>query len=356
MTRRGQEAVPGVTRRVVVNTAIYLHRTSGTATATRALVEAMRGLSGVEVLEGAPAVRGRHGSVRNAVKDARWDLWLASRAHRDVDLLVSPCNIGRRGPARKHLLVVLDAMVWDHPEHFDRRFASYWRALVPASIRSADLVLTLSEHARQEILRRFPRVDVRVVALPYAGPPGRPATWPDRPVVLMVGATEPVKNHVAGLHAVAAVRRSSGVDVGVRLIGPAGREEQAVRAVMSRLDPDGRWTSRHVDVAAEALAAAYASSWLLLQPSLDEGYGLPLVEAAQHGLPAVHSGRGAMPTLLPAADAGTVTAPGLAAAMAPLLDRATWAAAAAESARQAPRFAPELFRATIHGLVGELLG
>ena len=77
--------------------------------------------------------------MRNALGDARWDLWQAPRALPDVDLLVSPCNIGRRGPARKHLLVVHDVMPFDRPDLFDRRFAAYFRLLVPRSVRSADL-------------------------------------------------------------------------------------------------------------------------------------------------------------------------------------------------------------------------
>lgn len=343
----------------MVNTAIYLHGTSGTATATRSLVDAIRCVPDTAVHEAAPPARGRHGSLRNAIRDARWDLWQASRSRPGIDLLVSPCNIGLRGPARTHLLLVLDAMVWDHPEHFDRRFAAYWRLLVPPSVRSADLVLTLSEHARGEILRRVPGAEVRVLTLPHDGAGGGAdcpqATWPDRPVALMVGATEPVKNQVAGAQAVAALRRETGVDVGLRLVGPVGRAEPAVRSALSALDPDSRWTTREVDVPGGVLSSAYASSWVLLQPSLDEGYGLPLVEAAQHGLPVVHSGRGAMPTLMATVDAATVTPAGLAAAMAPLLDRTTWAVAAAESSRQAARFAPDVFRESVRALLADLL-
>ena len=152
-------------RRVVVNTAIYLHGTSGSATATRQLVDALGHLPDVEVMEVAPARRGGPISVLNAVRDARWDLWGASRALPDVDLLVSPCNVGLRGRARRHLLVVHDVMVLDHPELFDRKFSAYFRALVPRSIRSADRVLTPSAHSRESILRVVPGADVRVVPL-----------------------------------------------------------------------------------------------------------------------------------------------------------------------------------------------
>src|SRR4051794_22523177 len=116
---------PRVTGRIVVNTAIYLHGTSGSATATQALVASLRTLPATDVLEASPARRGGAMSVLNALRDAWWDMWAAPRSHRHVDLLVSPCNVGFRGPARRHLLVVHDMMAINHPEMFDRRFSAY---------------------------------------------------------------------------------------------------------------------------------------------------------------------------------------------------------------------------------------
>jgi glycosyltransferase involved in cell wall biosynthesis len=171
----------------------------------------------------------------------------------------------------------------------------------------------------------------------------------------MVGATEPVKNQAAGVEAVARLRDLTGVDVGLRVVGPVGRAESAVRHSMTAVDPDGAWTSREVDVPVPDLEVAYSSSWLLLQPSHDEGFGLPLVEAARHGLPAVHSGRGAMPSVLPEVDAGGVTPEQLAGAMAPLLDAVRWQAAAEEAAARARVFEPDEFREAVRAAVSDLL-
>jgi glycosyltransferase involved in cell wall biosynthesis len=344
-----------VTRRIVVNTAIYLHGTSGTATATRALVEALRALPRVEVLEASRRGRGGPISALNAAHDAWWDLRAAGRRYDDVDLLVSPCNIGRRGRARRHLLVVYDVMVYDHPELFDRKFAAYFRAFVPRSIRSADRVLTMSQHARERLLALVPGADIRVVAWGLSGEAGATASWPQRPVVLMVGATEPVKNHLGGIEAVRQLREATGVDVQLRLLGPVGRDEPAVRQHLVAADPGGAWTSREVDVPETVRDAAYASSWVLLQPSLDEGQGLPLVEAARHGLPSVHSGRGGMPTVMPEIDAGSVEPADLAAAMTPLLDEVRWKELAAAALERSAAFTPEAFRAAVSRNVDDLL-
>jgi hypothetical protein len=247
-----------VTRRIVVNTAIYQHGTSGTATATRALVDALGHLPDVEVLEASPRRRrGRH-SLVNALQDLRWDMHDASRRYGDVDLLVSPCNMGRRGPAKRHLLVVYDVMVYDHPELFDRRFAAYFKTFVPRSLRDADRVLTMSHHARQRLLEIAPDADIRVVEWGHHGRATSVAAWPSSPIVLMVGATEPVKNHGAGIEAVALLRQATGQEVRLRLLGPRGRLEDAVRQQLAAVDPDGTWTSREVDVPDDVLDALAA--------------------------------------------------------------------------------------------------
>ena len=341
---------------VVVNTAIYLHGTSGSATATRELVGALRTLPDVDVHEVAPKSRGGRSSVLNALADARWDLWQAARALPQVDLLVSPVNIGLRGRARRHLLVLHDVMAIERPELFDRKFALYFRLLVPASVRSADRVLTLSERVAAAVRRLDDGADVRVISWSHAGGTAVRARFPvEQPTVLMVGATDPVKNQVAGISAVAEVRRRSGRDIRLRLLGPVGRAEGDVRAALALEDPRGVWSSREVDVPVEQLRAAYASAWCLLQPSHDEGFGLPLVEAARHSLPVVHSGRGAMPHVLPEVDAGGVDASRLGAAMMPMLDPGCWAEVADRTYARAADFAPEAFHAQIRDAVADLL-
>ena len=117
----------------------------------------------------------------------------------------------------------------------------------------------------------------------------------------------------------------------------------------------GAWTSREIDVPGPALAAAYASSWLLLQPSHDEGFGLPLIEALARRLPVVHSGRGSMPEMVPEVDAGGVESEAFAVAMEPLLDRTMWEQLAARSADVAARYSQAVLRDAVRRHVEDLL-
>jgi glycosyltransferase involved in cell wall biosynthesis len=136
----------------------------------------------------------------------------------------------------------------------------------------------------------------------------------------MLGETAQHKNHVGGIEAVVQARVHSGEDLALRLIGPAGNAESAVLQRLAEVDPDGRWTAREVGRSDDEVDEALGSAWLLLQPSVNEGYGLPLIEAAQRGLPVVHTGAGAMAEVLPDSSVGSTDAGALADAIVMLLD------------------------------------
>lgn len=313
------------TSRVVVNGAIIQRGISGSARATQQITEALSELPGLSVSTVLPPWRSRTSSaLANASRDAWWDCRGASRAARRPDLFVSPCNVGIAPRGSMHVLVIYDVMIFENPELFDKKFVKYFEMLVPASMRRADRVLTLSEHSREYLERISPASDIRVMTLPGRRQIG-PATQPSSlPTVLMVGSTEPHKNHVSGIEAVAELRARSQHDVRLRLVGPPGRDESRVQLALDAFDSTRAWSSREIDLTDAEIDHAYETSWLLLQPSLNEGYGLPLVEAAQRGLPVVHSGRGAMDSILPLGNARGVDSSALVEAMQPLLQPSQW--------------------------------
>jgi glycosyltransferase involved in cell wall biosynthesis len=102
--------------------------------------------------------------------------------------------------------------------------------------------------------------------------------------VLMVGTLEPRKGHEQAL---AAFERMWDLGSNARLliVGKAGwMVEELVRRIRSHNQNGSRlfWVESASDA---ALAEFYRSSDLLLAASYAEGFGLPLIEAALHGLP-----------------------------------------------------------------------
>jgi glycosyltransferase involved in cell wall biosynthesis len=173
------------------------------------------------------------------------------------------------------------------PERAFRRFA-YDRAA-----RRADEVLTLSEHARGQIVERLGIPPERVTAIHCAVDHERFRTVPDahdaalpplpERFVLYPANLWPHKNHVRLLRAFARAGVAdldlvlTGQTYGRPLTGPAG----------ARVHHLG-----HLPF--EQLPALYRRATALIFPSLFEGFGMPLIEAMACGCPVVASDRGAI--------------------------------------------------------------
>ena len=110
-----------------------------------------------------------------------------------------------------------------------------------------------------------------------------------RPTFLMVGTVEPRKGHAQALAAFELLW-AQGVDVNLVV---AGKEGWMVEALMQRLRSHAERDRRLFwlgGVADDMLLALYAGASALLAASEGEGFGLPLIEAARHGIPIVARG------------------------------------------------------------------
>lgn len=114
-----------------------------------------------------------------------------------------------------------------------------------------------------------------------------------RPTFLMVGTLEPRKGHLQALAAFHALWRR-GVDVNLVIAGSEGwkavpeAERRTIPAIMEaiRTSPElGRRLVWIEDASDELVGRLYDGATCLLAASDDEGFGLPLVEAARHGTP-----------------------------------------------------------------------
>jgi len=131
-----------------------------------------------------------------------------------------------------------------------------------------------------------------------AGTPGRgmPADASEvlaalaaRPSFLMVGTVEPRKGHAQALAAFELLWEQ-GIDLNLVVVGKEGwMVEQLARRMRGHAERGVRlfWLAGIPD---DMLLALYAGSSALLAASEGEGFGLPLIEAARHGIPIVARG------------------------------------------------------------------
>lgn len=263
------------------------------------LVRALGQRPNTSVEELWPRRRMRDSRVWNAWAQAHWDLLGAAAASDGADVLVSPCNIGRAGRAQSHLLVVHDTIVLDHPKDFDPGYAIYARALFGPSVRRADVLIVPSRYTEQRVREHWPGAPPTIVAGYPLECERRDDANAEPGRLLMVGLTEANKRHALGIEAVRLARQRSGAALRLAIVGPAGRAEQEVWAAARAADPRGEWIERHGFVSQDELERHFERAWLLLAPSRSEGFGLPVGEAAARGVPAVHSGLGALSEVVP---------------------------------------------------------
>jgi glycosyltransferase involved in cell wall biosynthesis len=107
-----------------------------------------------------------------------------------------------------------------------------------------------------------------------------------RSTILMVGTLEPRKGHAQVLEAFEQLWHS-GVDVNLVIVGRRGWLVDALLAQL-RIHPELNGRLFWLDgISDEYLEKVYAASTCLIAASYGEGFGLPLIEAAQHKLPII---------------------------------------------------------------------
>ena len=221
-------------------------------------------------------------------------------------------NLGLPGVVTIH-----DLAIYDHPEWFP---AGQWfatRVVVPQSARRARVIICPSEATKRATVRLFGiepercRVIAHGVETEFALPASRSFkaevkaryALPDR-YLLQLGTVQPRKNYVTSLRALARIPASQRMPLIVA--GAFGWKYDAVVDAVRELDLR-EWV-RFVGYAGMPdLPALYQMAQAVLFPSLDEGFGLPLLEAFAAGTPVVASNAGAIPEV--AGDAALLSAP-----------------------------------------------
>ena len=216
------------------------------------------------------------------------------------------------------VVTVHDLAIYDHPEWFP---AGQWfatRVLVPQSIRRARVIICPSTSTRQALVRHFQVDPQRCQVIPHGvetefSLPASTAVraeltaryaLPDR-YLLQVGTVQPRKNYVSSLRALARIPAKQRIPLLV--VGGFGWKYDDVVDAVHDLDLD-QWV-RFVGYAGMAeLPGLYQMAEAVLFPSLDEGFGLPVLEAFAAGTPVAASNAGAIPEV--AGDAALLCAPG----------------------------------------------
>ena len=209
-------------------------------------------------------------------------------------------------PTRRaaRVVTVHDTSLLEHPAWCSKRVRSMAAPLRRAVQEGAWVHVPSSFVATrvEDLLDADPE---RVAVIPHGVPtldaaadpraPGARGALPDGPFILAIGTLEPRKNHVRLVEAFGLL--STRLDgVSLVLAGADGTARPAIDAAVAALPGTARdrvWIPGYVGD--DARATLLRGAAVLAHPSLDEGFGLPLLEAMRSSTPVVAAAAGALP-------------------------------------------------------------
>ncbi len=216
-------------------------------------------------------------------------------------VLWSPTNTGPLA-APKQVLTAHDGAVLSHPEWFSASYVMWRRRLLPALLRRAEHVITVSHFAKDHLCAHIPEIASKITVI-YNGIDRerffraedseqqrvREKYRLSERFILGLGSRDPRKNFAGLLHAWETSEDSLD-DAELVIAGGGARSFQQV---------DFTTHSKRVRLLGyvndDDLAGLYSAARLFVYPSLFEGFGLPVLEAMACGTPVITANTTSLP-------------------------------------------------------------
>ncbi len=210
---------------------------------------------------------------------------------RPVDIVHSPTPLVIPSRNARSVITVHDLHFFLHPEDASAEMRRDFPVLLRQHCKKSDAIIAVSEYTRQQLIQHLEVPSSKVYSIPH----GVDRYFLDRvtdeekqrvrskfeiqyPYFLFVGTLEPRKNLSVLLNAFHGIPESQLV-----LAGPEGWGAENWRDLFTdRVIRTGYLSKGE-------LRALYQGAVALVMPSIEEGFGLPLLEAMASGIPVVAS-------------------------------------------------------------------
>jgi glycosyltransferase involved in cell wall biosynthesis len=216
-------------------------------------------------------------------------------------------------------VVIYDTTFKLYPQKADKLFRLYLNFLLPAVLRKASKIITLSTNSKMDIIKYFQVPEEKIEVIYGAADSSFQIVdddttrrkirerfrLPDK-YILNVNVLEPRKNIETLLSAYDRIRKTHAPPCKLVIVGGRGWGYQRIFQTVNdlHLEKDVVFTGFVPD---EALNYLYNMAEVFVFPSLYEGYGLPVIEAMACGCPVISSNRASLPEVV--GDSGLLVDP-----------------------------------------------
>jgi glycosyltransferase involved in cell wall biosynthesis len=249
-----------------------------------------------------------------------WLEWQVARMLRKyrADVFFSPDNFLSLRSKTPTLMTIHDIAYVHYPELITRMSRWHYRNFQARYLQRADHIVAVSEFSRQDVLQHFPIDGQKITAIPngfrsiFA-----PLTAAKKTAIqhqysqgqdyfFYLGSLHPRKNLSRLIEAYDLFRKKTGAPVKLLIGGRMAWQTDEIKATWEK-------TTYREDIhflgflPDEQLAAVMGAALVLTYVSLFEGFGLPVLEAMQAGVPVLSSTASSLPEV--AGDAAVLVDP-----------------------------------------------
>jgi glycosyltransferase involved in cell wall biosynthesis len=233
----------------------------------------------------------------------RWNVLIGGLevVRRRLDYWISTAHTVPAWSRCPRVLMVHDLFALEHPEWLQEGHADFYRRTLPSSIKKADLLLANSDATRAQLRELLDVADSKIVVTPL-GPGNRLDSVGEAPdsgchhgrFIFTLSTLEPRKNLVRLIEAFARVKsKPNREDLRLLIGGGKGWGSDAVAGAIEQFGVANSVTLLGY-VPDSDLPALFRDCVFYICPSLQEGFGMPVLEAMLAGAPVLCGATGAL--------------------------------------------------------------